>query len=210
MSRRSVLSLVGLTAVLGSGCFGATLYDESTFGDLSNNGLSPTFVTFGPGSNVVRGTTGLGTIVDRDYFTFVVPQGLAVTSLVELANTTVGNAVSFIGIEQGNAVTVPTNAQTAAGLLGWTHYSAATTDTDLLPTMSISNLGSSGFNGSLGPGTYSVWIQDGNVGTFAYGFDFQLNTVPEPGTLGMVLGAVALVAFRSKMYRLRSSLIRRR
>jgi len=210
MSRRSVLSLVGLTAVLGSGCLGATLYDESTFGDLSNNGLSPTFVTFGPGSNVVRGTTGLGTIVDRDYFTFVVPQGLAVTSLVELANTTVGNAVSFIGIEQGNAVTVPTNAQTAAGLLGWTHYSAATTDTDLLPTMSISNLGSSGFNGSLGPGTYSVWIQDGNVGTFAYGFDFQLNTVPEPGTLRMALGAVALIAFRSKMYRFRNNQIRRR
>jgi hypothetical protein len=205
MSRRSVLSLVGLTAVLGSGCLGATLYDESTLGDLSNNGLSPTFLTFSPGSNVVRGTTGLGTIVDRDYFTFVVPQGLAVTSLVELANTTVGNAVSFIGIEQGNAVTLPTNAQTAAGLLGWTHYGAATTDTDLLPAMSISNLGSSGFNGSLGPGTYSVWIQDGNVGTFSYGFDVRLDAVPEPGTLGMVWGALALIVFRSKMYWFRNS-----
>ena len=208
MSRRSVLSLVLLTAVSSSGSFGATLYDESTSGDLSNNGLSPTFLAFNLGSNVVRGTMGLGTIVDRDYFSFVVPQGAALTSLVEFANTTVGNAVSFIGIEQGNAVTVPTNAQTATGLLGWTHYGAATTDTDLLPAMSISNLGSSGFNGSLGPGTYSVWIQDGNVGTFAYGFNFQLNTVPEPGTVGMMLGAVALVAFRSKMYRFRSGLIR--
>ena len=64
--------------------------------------------------------------------------------------------------------------------------------------MSISNLGSSGFNGSLGPGTYSVWIQDGNVGTFSYGFDFRVNTVPEPGTLGMVSGAFALIAFRSR------------
>ncbi len=200
LSRRIVLSRVLLTAALSYGCFGATIYDEGTLGDLSNSGLSPTFLNFSPGSNIVRGTTGLGTIVDRDYFTFVVPQGLAVTSLVELANTTVGAAVSFIGIEQGNAVTVPTDAQTAAGLLGWTHYGAATTDTDLLPGMSISSMGSSGFNGSLGPGTYSVWIQDGNVGTFSYGFDVRLNAVPEPGTLAMVLGALApIIAAAAKV-----------
>ena len=198
MSQRIFLSRILLTAVLSSGCFGATIYDESTLGDLSNSGLSPTFLDFSPGSNVVRGTTGLGTIVDRDYFSFVVPQGDALTSLVELANTTVGAAVSFIGIEQGNALTVPTDAQTAAGLLGWTHYGAATTDTDLLAAMSISSPGSSGFNGSLGPGTYSVWIQDGNIGTFSYGFDFRLEAVPEPGTLGMVLGGLALVAFKSR------------
>jgi len=198
LSQRIFLSRILLTAVLSSGCFGATIYDESTLGDLSNSGLSPTFLDFSPGSNVVRGTTGLGTIVDRDYFSFVVPQGDALTSLVELANTTVGAAVSFIGIEQGNALTVPTDAQTAAGLLGWTHYGAATTDTDLLAAMSISSPGSSGFNGSLGPGTYSVWIQDGNIGTFSYGFDFRLEAVPEPGTLGMVLGGLALVAFKSR------------
>ena len=199
MSPRILLSRVLLTAVLSSGCFGATIYDESILGDLSNSGLSPTFLNFSLGSNVVRGTTGLGTIVDRDYFTFVVPQGAALTSLVELANTTVGSAVSFIGIQQGNAVTVP-DAQTAAGLLGWAHYGAATTDTDLLPAMSTPNLGSTGFNGSLGAGTYSVWIQDGNVGTFSYGFDFRLNAVPEPGTLWMVLGALAAIAFRSRIY----------
>ena len=198
MSRRIVLSPLWLTAVLCSGCFGATIYDESTMGDLSNNGLSPTFLNFSPGSNTVRGTTGQGTIVDRDYLTFLVPQGFAVISLIELANTTVGAAVSFIGIEQGNALTVPTNAQTAAGLVGWTHYGATTTDTDLLPAMSLSSLGSSGFSGPLGPGTYSVWIQDGNVGTFSYGFDFRLAAVPEPGTLGMVLGALALIGFSSR------------
>lgn len=200
MSQRIVLSRILLTAALSSGCFGATIYDESTLGDLSNNGLSPTFLNFSPGSNIVRGTTGLGTIVDRDYFSFVVPQGDVLASLVELANTTVGAAVSFIGIEQGNAVTVPTDALTAAGLLGWTHYGPATTDTDLLPAMSISTLGSSGFNGSLGAGTYSVWIQDGNPGTFSYGFDFELKAIPEPGTLWMVWGALALIAFRSRWY----------
>ena len=199
MSERILLSRVLLFAVLSYGCFGATLHDEGTSGDLSNSGLSPTVLNFSPGSNVVSGTTGLGAAVDRDYFTFVVPQNTALTSLVELANTTVGAAVSFIGIQQGNAVTVP-DAQTAAGLLGWAHYGAATTDTDLLPAMSTPNLGSTGFNGSLGAGTYSVWIQDGNVGTFSYGFDFRLNAVPEPGTLWMVLGALAVIAFRSRMY----------
>jgi hypothetical protein len=203
MSRRIVLSLVSLTVALGPSCFGDIIYNEGTLGDLSNNGLSPTFLAFSPGSNVVRGTTGLGTIVDRDYFTFVVPQGFALTSLVELANTTVGNAVSFIGIEQGNALTVPTNSATAAGLLGWAHYGATTADLDLLPVMSVSTLGSSGFNGPLGPGAYSVWIHDGNVGTFSYGFDFQVNSVPEPGTLGMAFAAVALIAFRFKTYQTR-------
>jgi len=48
--------------------------------------------------------------------------------------------------------------------------------------MAVPNTGSSGFS-ALGTGTYSIWIQDFNAGTFTYGFDFALTPTPEPNSL---------------------------
>ncbi len=174
----------------------ATLYNEAISGDLSNNGLAPTALTVGEGSNQVFGTTGNhGSGLDRDYFTINVPTGYQIGQLVELAGTQVGANVSFIGLEAGPQVTVPPNAQSAAGLLGWDHYSPGTSDIDLLSGISIPSNGSSGFS-ALPSGQYSFWIQDFNSGTFAYAFDIRLTPTPEPGTYAtslvvlMVLGVV--------------------
>jgi hypothetical protein len=162
-------------------------------GDFSDDGLHPTNVgILTLGSNQIFGTTGRGDNgIDRDYFTVTVPSGAEWVSLIELPGTEVGGDVSFLGVEAGNQVTLSVFPNDATGLLGWTHYSVADINTDLLPTMSVPSEGSSGFTTPLGAGEYSFWIQEFDSGTFPYGFNIVLApapAVPEPGSIAMSLG----------------------
>lgn len=184
----------------------STLYNEAVQGDLSNSGSTPTPITETVGSNQIFGTTGRDANgIDRDYFTITVPTGLQLTAVTELAGTSVGGVVSFIGIQAGNQVTVSPNAVDATGLLGWAHYGGATTDTNLLPVMGIPAQGSSGFTPPLNAGNYSIWIQDFNTGSFPYGFDLVLapvaSAVPEPQSYTMMLAGVSALGFLYKWRR---------
>src|SRR5271156_4125369 len=132
--RMSIFLLAGVF-LYGTAAHGDTIYNESVSGDLSNNGLAPTLLTVSLGLNDLFGTTGkTGTVIDRDYFTFTVPQGEELTAITVLPGTeTLGPlGESFIGIESGPQVTVSTAATTAAGLLGWDHYGAADIGVDIL------------------------------------------------------------------------------
>jgi hypothetical protein len=173
--------------------FSAVIYDESVNGSFSSSGLSPTQVMLALGSNEILGTNG-GTAPggSRDYLTFTVPASTVLRSITML-DTAVGN-VGFIGLEAGNQITLPTNTTTAAGLLGWLHYTAANENADILPLMAVPANGSSGFTPPLGPGAYSLWIQDTSSGTFHYGFALQLDPAPEPANWESSLGALAAAA----------------
>ena len=191
-----------LASLSSSPAAGAVAYDEAVSGDLSNSGLSPTAVSFGVGENRVLGTSGHDPsgAIDRDYFTFMIGADERLTALDILPNTqTLG--FSFIGLEAGNQVTLATNTTTAAGLLGWAHYGAADIGTDILDNMSIAANGSSGFTRPLGPGTYSVWVQEISPGgSVPYGFDFIVAQVPEPSGWAMLLAGFGLLglAFRRR------------
>ena len=178
---------------------GDTVYNESVSGDLSNNGLAPTALTVSLGLNDLFGSTGKDAttgIIDRDYFTFTVPQGMFLTAITVLPGTqTLGTlGESFIGMESGPQVTVLTTATTAAGLLGWDHYDdTGDIGANILPAMGTSGLGSTGFTGPLPSGTYSFWVQEASAGTVPYGLEFTVAT-PEPATWMMLLtGLTALV-----------------
>jgi hypothetical protein len=191
--------LTTLPVGLGPSAFGGTLWNSAVDGPLSTSGLAPT--ALGPmtlGSNDVFGTTGSSTtgVVDLNDFVVTVPTGFALASITELPGTQVGGSASFIGVEAGPQVTVSPDATTAAGLLGWTLYTPAEINTNILPSMAIPADGSSGFTTPLGPGQYSFWIQEGDTGTFAYGFDLGLvstTSVPEPGTLTTSLIGLAVL-----------------
>ena len=208
--RRWTTFLLACAFLYGTAAQGDTLYNESVSGDLSNSGLTPTLLTISLGANDLFGTSGkTGTVVDRDYFTFTVPQGLYLTAITVLPGTqTLGPlGDSFIGIESGPQVTVSTAATTAAGLLGWDHYGTDDIGVDILPLMGTSDLGSTGFTGWLPAGTYSFWVQEASVGSVNYGFDFTVAT-PEPASWTMLLtGLAALVgktarrAARSRLFR---------
>jgi len=169
-----------------------TIYTESVNGELSNDGLIPTTITVGAGSNFISGTTGAGPNF-RDYFTISVTSGLRFVSLIELGGTQAGN-LGFLGLQSGPQVTLPTNTPNAAGLLGWVHYAPTSSDIDVLPAMAIPANGSSGFTLPLGPGNYSFWLQDSSPGTFDYSFNIVLAPVPEVSTAALtIVGVLALV-----------------
>ena len=179
----------------------ATLYDEAVSGDLSGSGLTPNSLSVAEGSNQIFGTTGRDAVtgVDRDYFTFTVPVGYAFVSLIELAGTTVVGGISFIAIQTGPQVTVPSNTPDATGLYGWTHYGPAASPVDILPSMGIPIAGSTGFTPPIGAGAYAFWIQDTGLGSSSYGFDIVIAPVPEPGAAaGVLLGLVALGVARAR------------
>jgi MYXO-CTERM domain-containing protein len=206
MKLRWFLLPLGLIAFLTSSATRAADYTEASSGDLSNNGLAPTSLSFEPGSNQVIGTTGrsLLTGVDRDYFTFVVPAGYVWSAVIELPNTVVGGSMSFFGVQAGNQVTVSPYAADATGLLGWTHFTGGQAGTDLLPLIGTGGLGSTGFTPPLPAGTYAIWVQDFNTGTATYGFDLQITpgSVPEPGIAALALaGLVAVFSRRSRRSR---------
>jgi hypothetical protein len=206
---RSVV-LLASALLYGAAAHGDTIYNESVSGDLSNSGLTPTLLTVSLGSNDLFGTTGkTGTTIDRDYFTFTVPQGLKLTAITVLPGTqtlgTLGD--SFIGIESGPEVTVSTAATDATGLLGWFHYDTGDIGGNILPLMGTSGFGSTGFSGPLPAGTYSFWVQEASVGTVPYGLEFTVAT-PEPASwtmlltgLGLLVGKTARRAARSGFYR---------
>ena len=189
-SSASRFSLIALaTGLISSPCL-ATDYDESVSGDFSNSGLTATNIgVLTPGANQIFGSTGRGSAgIDRDYLTLTVPSGYNLISLTQLPGTVIGGSFSFIGMQGGSQVTVSPNTTTAAGLMGWTHYSAGDTGTDILPRMGISSNGSAGFQTPLGAGNYSFWIQDFNTGPLNYKFSFGVAAVPEPGTPALLIG----------------------
>lgn len=199
---RRFFLLVPLALGLGNA---ATLYDESVSGDLSTISGSPSSLTFGFGSNEVHGTTGRdgGTqLVDRDYFTFVVPAGGNLQAIRILAGTAGGGTgSSFIGIGSGSSLLDPTTAvpALAASLLGYTLYSSSDIGNNILPRLAASG-GSTppaiGFSG-LGPGTYTLWVQETGTGSFNYAMDVVIT--PEPATWGLMAAAFAgLAAIRRR------------
>ena len=90
-----------------------------------------------------------------------------------------------------------------APLLGWRHYGPADIGNDILPEIG-QGAGAQGFTPPLlGPGSYSVWIQETGSGSANYGFNFRLAAVPEPATWAMMIVGFGLVggAMRSAKQR---------
>jgi hypothetical protein len=174
-------------------------------GPFSQNGLAPTLLPFTIGNNDVFSTDGrmvTGGDVNPDYFTFTVPAGLSLTGIAVLPGTTSVGPLndSFIGLQAGKQVTVPTTATTATGLLGWFHFGPEDIGTDILPEMGVAGLGSTGFTPPLGSGDYAVWVQETGVcgpSLCRYGLEFALAAIPEPASsAGLLTGLALLAAFR--------------
>lgn len=199
------LSIAFITFTMFTSFANAANYEESTQGDLSNNGLTPTslLLTYGNvvganglfGNNIISGTTGrVAGVVDRDYINVTVPVGYVWSALLLGNQTSVGGSGSFLGLAAGDKIAInPVTASSASGLLGYSIYGTASRGTDLLPAMSVIGNGSSGFNAPLAAGDYTLWIQELATGTFNYRFNLVLNPVPESDTYAMLLAGLGIM-----------------
>jgi hypothetical protein len=144
---------------------------------------------------VLSGRTGRASgVVDVDYVNFRVPEGFELSALlVGNATTSSGALGSFIGLAAGNTMPVPADAQSATGLLGWRHYSAADRTRNILPEMGSAGQGATGFTGPLAAGDYSLWIQELATGSYTYRFNLQISPVPEGSALAMALAGLGLL-----------------
>lgn len=194
------LMLTALCALPVAAASGQVVFDEATDGDLSTDPLAPTGLDLNVGSNIVSGTvTNQGDT--RDFFTFEIGAGESLTGIFLLDYTDVDSGGNgdrgFIHIDEGGASVVPSGG-TAGEFLGGSHL-----DRGLIPDENFNVLerlagapqGGTGFIAPLGPGTYTINVQQTGPELTAYALD--LVVVPAPGSLA-VLGLGGLAAVRRR------------
>jgi hypothetical protein len=124
----------------------ASLWNEATDGDLSDDGNTPTPLgALLPGSNVLKANFNAGaTSPSPDYFTIEIPQGFALEKIELLswkASPTFED-VAFMAIQKGDTFnfTIPADRSNANGLLGWTHLRSTQVNTNkVLLEMAVSD-----------------------------------------------------------------------
>lgn len=185
MRHLSSFVFVALACAASCAANAATLWNETSDGDFSNDGLTPTQLTLTAGLNTVLGTTGnSGNGVDRDYFSIVVPVGMQLTSIHVRPETNVSGGSSFFGLQIGPQLTAEPNGAGAEAMLGYTHYGNDVIGLDLLSLITPNP------NLALFAGTYSVWVQE-TGGPASYGFDFEVQPVPLPGAALLLFSGLA-------------------
>lgn len=194
MSRFRTIALAGLVAAaFADPATAVSVWDEGVNGDLSGNQAAPTVLAIGLGTNSITGTTQAG---DVDFFTITVPDGARFTQLL-LTSFESTDDLAFLAIESGPVIT---DTNSATNLLGWLHPSAAFVGTDVLDDLAL-GAGALTFTPPLGPGTYTLWMQQLNPEPVAYGFDLVIEpiAIPEPPMAALfALGLVALAVARRR------------
>jgi len=171
---------------------GSFVYDEAVDGDLSDDWLAPTqFPAFGAGQSIATMSVvdSNETSGDRDYFTITIADGFQLDSIDLLTlDAGGGDSVAFVGIQEGDQITVDPNFPNPAPLLGWILTQQSDVGNDILAPM----IG--GENTPLGPGQYSFWVQQTgqDLTTLSFGFNVSVIPAPAPGGLAglALLGAM--------------------
>lgn len=186
--RRNLVSLALVAAAASS--HAVVVWDEGLDGDLSGDRLVPTTVDLGFGDNEVVGAVEPG---DLDYLHIRLGPGEVLTDL-RLTNYVSNDFAAFIAIQAGSVFTEPNSNPNVANLLGWYLFGPGDVGQNLLPAMG-SNFGVIGFTPPLTGSDYTLWIQQTGDPT-DYTFNFVV--VPEPSTMALLAGGLALVARRRK------------
>ncbi len=197
---RCLFLLVAL--VLSFGTAKALDWNETTEGELSGDGAAPTFILFTEGDNLIEGTMGaLGGVgpVDADVWTFTIAAGYYLTgiNLVTYSAPTNGHQ-SFMAIDDALTINMSDPSLHLSNGL-WTEEldGFGNTYTNMLAILDAGpEFGGTGFDGPLGPGDYTFWVQEG-AEQIQYCINFIVTPVPEPGS-ALLLGLAGLLAWRRR------------
>lgn len=198
-------------AAAASNCGAAVIWNQSVNGALSELPASPTEFTLSAGTNSIIATVGGGggseSGIDQNWVNINIPSGLQLSEVV-LAAYTSTDGQGFMGVASGASFAGGEGAVNTEGSYpGYTHFGTAASDngqaaTDLvgvnvLPIMGnnlVDAPGSAGFTPPLGSGSYTFLIQQLGA-TTNYQFDFDVTSVPEPATGGLVVGGMTIAGF---------------
>lgn len=185
------------------------VYDEAESGDLSDDALAPTVI--GAVSDAVlevRGAVQSGSAGDtRDYFTISVPDGatLEAMRLVTYVDGTTGSDANtgYAMIGEGTESVVPSSS-TSSSFLGGSRLSRfyfPDQSVNMLEGFASASQGGTGFSLPLGPGDYTINVQQTGSQQNVYGIrlefegieipcpgDFDGSGVVDGGDLGLFLG----------------------
>lgn len=188
------LSPLSATALAG------IVWNESVQGDLSGNPASPTPIALDLGSNEIIGSV-FASADTRDYFTFSIPTGrsLAGIFLISYTDLTTGGDgnTAYILIDDGATSVIPSGANSST-FLGGTHLDrsvAPNTTTNLLDILAAAPAGGIGFVAPLGPGQYTIDVQQ--TGPQRTGYRLDLVVVPAPATIAG-FAALGLITARRR------------
>jgi hypothetical protein len=191
---------LAIACLAAAGTAQALNHDETVNGDLSDDRLNPTNLSFATGTNTISGTTQSG---DRDYFTFEVPSGWNLSSVFHQTYES-DDFRGFIGLQAGTQLTEPPVGANASNLLGYTLFGVDTVGSEIIDDLAASGASlppATGFDAPLPAGDYTFWLQQ--TGTLTtYSFDFVLTPVPEPEQWALMLGGGLLLAARMRKARL--------
>lgn len=180
-------------ALLAASLASAAIYDETIDGDLSGDRFAPTMITLDQGLN----TVSMDVVIsdqpggDRDYFTFTLGAGQSIDSMVVLEATNLAggfDSTAFVGFGPGSFFDFDPDTFSGPGLSGF-----VLTAPPVVGVESIIDL--TGGLSSIGPGSYSFWVQQ--TGPELTRVSLGLNVIPSPSAMG-VLAMGGLVAVRRR------------
>ena len=173
--------------------------------DLSDDGNSPTFLTFSDGHNIVEGSMGWnGTTLDADIWTFTIASGYEVSAINLVtyngSNPTFPNG-HWMAIANGSTIdTSDASTHLSNGLWREETDIHGNSNTNLLAILQNGpEFGSSlaKITGNLQAGTYTFWVQETSSFVNQYCIDFVVTPVPEPGS-ALLLGAASFFCLRRR------------
>jgi len=181
------MKLLALCLLTSQSAFAFTFLESSAPGsDFSGSFSAPT--TLGSttvGINTVTGAVTAGSNNDRDYFTFQVPSG---QELISIGFSELNGTNHFFGFNDG------ATAENAAGdFFIATLVSDTQVADNLLQTLSAGgSFGGAGVPAALGPGDYSILINETAEAQIPVNYEFTIETaaIPEPSTV-FLLGLMA-------------------
>jgi hypothetical protein len=174
------ITLSGILAVRLASGQGTIIWDESVNGPLSNDGSNPSLLGVLPsGTGSILGATqsqpvGNNWVVYSDFFNLTVPGGSLVSALTFASDRPVA---LWVGTD---------HFSTQLG------YVVNPSNGDLLSQLGLA---------SIGPGSLDMYVMNydfrATPSTANYRLDFVSQSVPEPGSLGLLLvGVICLIVVR--------------
>jgi hypothetical protein len=186
------LAAIGVALMISATAHGQ-LWIEGVDGEASGDPLAPSDAgVMVLGSNIFTGSVSNVQGADqRDYITFVVPDGLSIAQLILLEFSP--DNIAWTHFDDGPTSVIP-GEDTADSLLAGAHILDGTPiGSDLFgnyQTGSPNLLAGPGFDGPIGPGTYTFLMQQTSPVFQNYSLDFVV--VPSPGFAIMAIGALAV------------------